>query len=136
MCEVDGVASSPAHHKHEAVDNNTNVEEPVEDAHEVSIEDREVADTADPGAHHQHREALVEAEAGVHDDNPVQEGLALLPEDEIDEAAVGGDDEEDGEPLHQLHCLHRTGTESRGTLLALSPQSLPPPRCVAPRCRG
>ena len=37
---------------------------------------------------------------------PVQEGLVLLPEDEVDEAAVGGDDQEDGEPLHQLHHLH------------------------------
>ena len=102
--EVGG--SSPAHDEHEAVDDDADVEEPVQDTHEVAVERGEVAETLDPGTHHQHGEALVEAKAGVYDDHPVQEGLALLPKDEVDEAAVGGDNQEDGEPLHQLHCLH------------------------------
>ena len=97
---------SPEQDEHEAVDDNADVEEPVEDAHEVGVEGGEVAETPDPGPHDQHGEALVEAEAGLDDDQPVQEGLVLLPEDDVDEAAVGGDDQEDGEPLHQLHHLN------------------------------
>ena len=97
---------SPEQDEHAAVDDDADVEEPVEDPHEVGVEGGEEAETPDPGAHHQHGEALVEAEAGLDDDQPVQEGLVLLPEDEVDEAAIRGDDQEDGEPLHQLHHLH------------------------------
>ena len=86
VSEVGG--SPPAHDEHEAVNDDADVEEPVEDTHEVAVERGEVAETLDPGTHHQHGEALVEAKAGVDDDHPVQEGLALLPEDEVDEAAV------------------------------------------------
>ena len=62
---------SPEQDEHAAVDDDADVEEPVEDAHEVGVEGGEEAETPDPGAHHQHGEALVEAKAGLDDDQPV-----------------------------------------------------------------
>ena len=45
---------SPEQHEHEAVDDDADVEEPVENAHEVGVERGEVAETPDPGPQYQH----------------------------------------------------------------------------------
>ena len=96
-------------HEHVAVSHDADGEEPVADVDEEGEEHQEVAgpellddgDAEDVAG--EVGEAVGDAEAGVEDDEPVQEGGELLAEDEVDEVTVGGEDHGHGGPGDGLH---------------------------------